>query len=249
LLKRFNALVLALGSAQPRDLGIPGRELEGIHFAVEYLTQANMVCAGELEPHRAISAWGKRILVVGGGDTGADCVGTAVRQGARSVHQVEILPRPAEWSEERNPDWPRWPAILRSSTSHQEGCTREWAVMVTRFGGGRDGRVRQAHLVRVEWRPGAGGRPQSAELPESEHSLEVELVLLAMGFLHPRHGRLLEDLGLELDARGNVAVDAACRTSRPGVYACGDASAGASLVVGAIAHGMQAAASVGQALR
>jgi glutamate synthase (NADPH/NADH) small chain len=247
--KRFDALLLAVGCGEARDLAVPGRGNEGIHFAVEYLTQANRVCAGELEADKAISARGKRVLVVGGGDTGSDCVGTAVRQGARSVHQVEILSRPQEYSGERNPDWPRWPSILRSSTSHQEGCTRDWAVSVTQFSAGYDPWVRQAHLARVEWRPGKGGRLEPVEAPDSEFSLEVELVLLAMGFLHPQHGRLLEDLGLELDSRGNVAVDGSCRTSRPGVYACGDAANGASLVVSAIAHGLKAAASMGQALR
>jgi glutamate synthase (NADPH/NADH) small chain len=249
LLKKFDALVLAPGAGLPRDLAVPGRDSEGIHFAVDYLTQANLVCAGEMEPHRADSAWGKRVLVVGGGDTGADCVGAAVRQGARSVRQVEILPRPRQWTEERNPDWPRRPAVLRSSTSHQEGCTREWAVSVTRLSAGRDSRVRRAHLVRVEWQPGRDGRLEPAEVPGSEFSLEVELVLLAMGFLRPPHGRLLEDLGLELDARGCVAVDAACRTSRPGVYACGDAATGPSLVVSAIAGGLRAAGSVASALQ
>jgi len=248
LLKRFDALLLAVGCGEPRDLAVPGRGNEGIHFAVEYLTQANRVCAGELEADKALSARGKRVLVVGGGDTGSDCVGTAVRQGARSVHQVEILPRPREYSGEPNPDWPRWPSIMRSSTSHQEGCTRDWAVSVTQFSAGYDPWVRQAHLARVEWRPGKGGL-QPVELPASEFSLEVELVLLAMGFLHPQHGRLLEDLGLELDRRGNLAVDDSCRTSRPGVYACGDAANGASLVVSAIAHGLKAAAGVGQSLR
>jgi glutamate synthase (NADPH/NADH) small chain len=249
LLKRYDALVLAIGSGSPRDLAVPGRGNEGIHFAMEYLTQANQVCSGELEADRGITARGKRVLVVGGGDTGSDCVGTAVRQGARSVHQVEILPRPREWAEERNPDWPRWPAVLRTTSSHQEGCTREWGVSVVQFSAGYDPWVRLAHLVRVEWRPGRGGRPEPVEVPDSEFSLEVELVLLAMGFLHPEHGRLLENLGLELDPKGNVAADAACRTSRPGVFACGDAASGASLVVSAIASGVKAAASVGQALR
>jgi glutamate synthase (NADPH/NADH) small chain len=209
-----------------------------------------MVCAGELEPHRADSAWGKRVLVIGGGDTGADCVGTAVRQGARAVHQVEILPRPREWAEERNPEWPSRPAVLRSSSSHQEGCTREWSVSVTRFIAGHDARVRQAQLARVEWRPGSnGGRPEPVEVPGSGYSLEVDLVLLAMGFLHPHRGRLLEDLAVELDARGNLAVDDTCRTSRARVYACGDAATGASLVVSSIAHGLKAARCVTEALR
>ncbi len=248
LLKKFDALVLAIGCGEARDLAVPGRGNGGIHFAVEYLTQANQLCAGELEADRIISARGKRVLVVGGGDTGADCVGTAVRQGARSVHQVEILPRPREWSEECNPDWPRWPVLLRSSTSHQEGCSRDWAVSLTQFSAGYDPWVRQAHLARVEWRPGKRGRPEPVEIPDSEFSLEVELVLLAMGFLHPQHGRLQEDLGLELDSRGALAVDAACRTSRPGVYACGDAVTGASLVVSAIAQGLKAARCAAAAL-
>lgn len=248
LLKKFDALVLALGAGRPRDLPVPGRGNEGIHFALEYLTQANLLCAGQLQADRAVSARGKRVLVVGGGDTGADCVGTAVRQGARSVHQVEILPRPRDWNGEHNPDWPRWPARLRSSTSHQEGCTRDWAVSVTQFSGGNDPWVRQAHLARVEWKQGDSGRPEPVEVPGSEFNLEVELVLLAMGFLHPEHGRLLEELGIALDPQGNVAVDADYRTSRPGVYACGDAATGASLVVSAIAHGVKAAHSVGAAL-
>jgi glutamate synthase (NADPH/NADH) small chain len=248
LLKRFDALVLAIGCGEARDLAVPGRGNEGVHFAVEYLTQANQVGGGELEADRAISARGKRVLVVGGGDTGADCVGSAVRQGARSVHQVEILPRPREWAEERNPDWPRRPAVLLSSTSHQEGCTREWAVSVTQLSGGYDPWVRQAHLVRVEWRPGRGGRPEPVELPGSEFSLEVELVLLAMGFLHPERSRLLDDLAVELDARGNVAVDTACRTSHPGVFACGDAATGPSLVVSSVANGLKAGRCVADAL-
>ncbi len=250
LLKRFDALVLAVGCEQPRDLEVPGRNSEGICFAVEYLTQANQVRAGELPEELAISARGKRVLVVGGGDTGADCVGTAVRQGAQSVHQVEILPRPREWTEERNPEWPRWPAILRTSSSHREGCAREWSVSPVRFTAGFDGRVRGVQLARVEWQGGGnGGRPEPVTVPGSGYGLEVELVLLAMGFLHPRRGRLLEDLSLELDARGNVAVDAACRTSRPRVYACGDAATGASLVVSSIAHGLKAARCVAEALR
>jgi glutamate synthase (NADPH/NADH) small chain len=241
LLKRFDALLLALGAGKPRDLAVPGRGYEGIHFALEYLTQANQVRSGELEAERALSARGKRVLVVGGGDTGADCIGTAVRQAARSVHQVEILPRPREWAEQSNPDWPRWPAILRTSSSHLEGCTREWGVSVAQFSGGYDPWVRKAHLARVEWKPGKGGRLEPVELPESEFSLEVELVLLAMGFLHAEHGRLLEDLGVALDASGNIAADEACRTSQPGVYACGDAATGASLVARALAQGVKAA--------
>ena len=249
LLKRFDALVLALGAGQARDLAVPGRLNRGVHFALEFLTQANLVRSGELGAEQALSARGARVLVVGGGDTGADCVGTAVRQGARSVHQVEILPKPRQWAEQRNPDWPRWPSVLRSSTSHLEGCTREWGVSVTGFSAGHEPWVRKAHLMRVEWKPGQDGRPEPAEVPGSEQSMDVELVLLAMGFLHPEHGRLLQDLGVELDARGDVAADAACRTSRPGVWACGDAATGASLVANAVAQGVKAAGCIDAALR
>lgn len=237
LRKKYDALVLAVGAGHPRDLDVPGRRQEGIHFAMEYLGQEDP--AGEAA---SITARGRRVLVVGGGDTGADCVGTAARQGALSIHQVEILPRPREWPEPSNPEWPRWPAILRSSTSHEEGCTREWGVSVTRFAGGP--RVEAAHFSRVEWKAGPTGRPEPVEVPGSQTSLSVELVLLAMGFLHPVHSRLLSDLGVELDARGNIRTGEDCRTSEPGVFACGDAASGASLVVSALAQGLRAAASV-----
>jgi glutamate synthase (NADPH/NADH) small chain len=249
LQKKYDAVLLCLGARQPRDLAVPGRSYGGIHFALDYLGQANQVVAGELDPGEAISARGKRVLVVGGGDTGSDCVGTAVRQGARSIHQVEILPRPASRREAANPEWPRWPNILRTSTSHEEGSTREWAVSVSQFSGGYEPWVRRAYLYRVEWKPGQDGRPEPVEIPGSEYSLEVELVLLAMGFLHVEHGRMLEALGVELDARGNIAVDEAFQTSQPGIFACGDAVRGASLVAGAIAQGRQAAEALDRSLR
>jgi glutamate synthase (NADPH/NADH) small chain len=249
LLKRFDALLLAVGCGEPRDLAVPGRGNEGIHFAVDYLTQANRVCAGELEADKALSARGKRVLVVGGGDTGSDCAGTALRQGARGVHQVEILPRPPSWPAAANPEWPRWPNVLRTSTSHEEGSTREWAVTVSQFSGGYEPWVRRAFLRRVEWIPGRSGRPEPVEIPGSEYSLEVELVLLAMGFLHVEHGRLLDELRVELDARGNIAVNEAFRTSQPGIFACGDAVRGASLVVSAIAQGRLAAEALDRSLR
>ena len=243
---------------------MPGRGYEGIHFAMEYLGQENLAggpaadtaagaaaggSAGAPADTPPISARGKRVLVIGGGDTGADCVGTAARQGARSIHQVEILPRPRDWAEPANPEWPRWPNVLRSSTSHQEGCTRAWGISVTQFSGGYDPWVQLAHFARVEWQPGRGGRPEPVEVPGTEESLSVELVLLAMGFLHPEHGRLLEDLGVELDTRGNIAVDAGYGTSKEGIFACGDAATGASLVVNAIAHGVQAGLAVTEFLK
>jgi glutamate synthase (NADPH/NADH) small chain len=241
LQKKYDALLLCLGAGQPRDLPVPGRNYRGIHFALEYLVQANQVLTGELDSRQALSARDKRVLVVGGGDTGSDCVGTALRQGARSVHQVEILPRPRAWQAASNPEWPNWPNILRTSTSHEEGSTRQWAVSVFQFSGGWDPWVRQAHLRRVEWKPGGSGLLEPVEVPDSEFSIEVNLVLLAMGFLHVQHGPLLDALGVELDARGNIAVDAGFRTSVPGIFACGDSVRGASLAVSAIAQGRLAA--------
>ena len=249
LQKKYDALLLCLGAGQPRDLSVPGRGYAGIHFALDYLAQANQVVAGELDPGEAISARGRRVLVVGGGDTGSDCAGTALRQGARSVHQVEILPQPPDWPAAANPDWPSWPNILRTSTSHEEGTTREWAVTVSQFSGGCESWVRRAYLSRVEWKPGRGGRPEPVEIPGSEYSLEVDLVLLAMGFLHVEHGRLLDALRVELDGRGNIAVDESFQTSQPGIFACGDAVRGASLVVGAIAQGRLVAEALDRSLR
>jgi glutamate synthase (NADPH/NADH) small chain len=249
LQKKYDALLLCLGAGEPRDLSVPGRRYAGIHFALDYLAQTNQVVAGELDPGQAISARGKRVLVVGGGDTGSDCAGTALRQGARGVHQVEILPRPPSWPAAANPEWPRWPNVLRTSTSHEEGSTREWAVSVSQFSGGYEPWVRRAFLRRVEWIPGRSGRPEPVEIPGSEYSLEVELVLLAMGFLHVEHGRLLDELRVELDARGNIAVNEAFRTSQPGIFACGDAVRGASLVVSAIAQGRLAAEALDRSLR
>jgi len=159
-----------------------------------------------------ISAEGRRVLVIGGGDTGSDGVGTAIRQGAKSVYQVEIMPQPLEWNDPSNPQWPYWPGILRTSTSHEEGCQRDWSLSVTQFTGGYDANVLQAHFVRVEWKkPDAGGRPVMVELPESEFSMDVDLVLLAMGFEHVEHSPLLEDLGVTLDEQGNIRVDDAYR--------------------------------------
>ena len=247
LLGEFDAVLLALGAGQPRDLPVPGRELDGIHFAMDFLVPANRFVAGEIDADEVISAEGKAVLVIGGGDTGSDCVGTANRLGAKSVHQIEILAKPEEWTEPGNPNWPYWPNILRTSSSHKEGCERDWALTARSFSG-EDGHVREAELVRVEWKPAASDGPsRPEEVQGSAFSVEADLVLLAMGFVHVEHSRLVEDLGLELDGRGNIAC-ADYATSVPRVFAAGDAHAGATLVVTAIHHGREAAAAVDEFL-
>jgi glutamate synthase (NADPH/NADH) small chain len=244
LRSQFPAMVIAAGAGTPRDVPVPGRELQGIHFAMEYLGMATEVVCGLLTADRCISAHGKRVLVIGGGDTGADCVGTANRQGAVAVHQYEIMPRPPEWTEPRNPRWPEWPVVLRTSTSHEEGVERDWAVATKQFIG-ENGRVTAAEFVRVAWeRDPATGKMSMRELPETHFRLPVDLVLLATGFVHVEHGRFVTDLQLKLNPAGNIAVDAASMTSVPGVFAAGDAVAGASLVVRALSQGVRAAAGV-----
>jgi glutamate synthase (NADPH/NADH) small chain len=228
-LAAFDAVVLAVGARRPRDLAVPGRDLAGVHFAMEFLEQQNRRVAGA-----AVVAKDKRVVVIGGGDTGADCVGTSIRQGAASVLQLEILPRPSETRLPTNP-WPEWPLVLRTSSSHEEGAERDWAVMTRALRGEGSVRAIEAVRVRVE-----GGAPTPIE--GSDFEIPCDLVLLAMGFTGPETD-LPAALGLELDARGNVRVDAAQRTSAPHVFAAGDASRGQSLVVWAIADGRRAAVS------
>ncbi len=243
LRRKFDVIVLAMGAGQPRDLQVPGRGYEGIAFAMEYLTLSNKLINREIEDSK-ISARDKNVLVIGGGDTGSDCVGTAVRQGARKITQIEILTRPPVWEQPTNPDWPFWPNILRTSSSHEEGCERMWSATTVRFSGGYDAKVQKAHCAQVEWKAATGKRPEPVEVAGSEFALDVDLVLLAMGFVHVEHGRLIEDLGVGLDSRGNVQVDSGYMTTVPGVFAAGDAHSGASLVVRAINHGRRAAAAV-----
>ncbi|HZT41178.1 MAG TPA: glutamate synthase subunit beta [Chthonomonadaceae bacterium] len=235
----FNAIVLAGGSTVPRDLPVPGRELGGIHFAMEYLPQQNRKVAGIWPDGKPqITAAGKKVVILGGGDTGADCLGTAHRQGALSVVQIELLPRPPQSRDETMP-WPTYPMILRTSAAHEEGGTREFSLRTTAFSGS-NGCVEKLHGVRVEFVPDANGRKQMVDVPGSEFIIEADLVLLAMGFLHPQREGLLTDLGVELDARGNVAASNYA-TSVPGVFACGDMRRGQSLIVWAIAEGREAA--------
>ena len=249
LRKKFDAVLITIGSGTPRDLTVQGRGFEGIHFAMEYLTLSNQFVAGDIGEDKLLSAKNKNVLVIGGGDTGSDCVGTAIRQGAKQVSQFEIMPKPMEWTEPYNPSWPDWPNILRTSTSHEEGADRKWSLETTRFSG-RGIKVENAYFREVEWKDrGRGKRPQLVPVPNSEFSLPVDMVLLAMGFVHPEHGRLVHDMHLELDTRGNVAADEHYMTSVPGVFVAGDAFSGASLVVRAMTHGRNAADSVDMYLR
>jgi glutamate synthase (NADPH/NADH) small chain len=243
LRREFDAIVLAGGATWPRDLAIPGRELGGIHFAMEYLTLQNRRCEGDAIADEAfITAAGRRVVIIGGGDTGADCLGTVHRQGARSVHQLELLPRPPDTRAADNP-WPQWPNVFRVSSAHEEGGERLYAVSTRRFVGDDRGRVRGLEAVTVETvRDGAriGFRP----VPGTEFRLDVDLVLLAMGFLGPERPGLLADLGVRLTERGTVWRDASWMTSVPGVFVCGDMQRGQSLIVWAIAEGRSAARGV-----
>jgi glutamate synthase (NADPH/NADH) small chain len=245
LLSTHDAVVLAGGATAWRDLPIPGRELAGIHQAMEYLPLANRVQQGDLDAP-PITADGKRVVIIGGGDTGADCLGTAIRQGATSVHQFEILPRPPDVRDESTP-WPTWPLMMRTSSAHEEGCERVFAVNTECFLGNEDGTVRalRAHEVRSVM---VEGRPTFARIEGSDFELECELVLLAMGFLGPQRNGLLDDLGVDIDGRGNVARDDAFQSSVPNVFVCGDMGRGQSLIVWAIAEGRSAAAAVDRQL-
>jgi len=246
ILAEYDAVVVAGGAEAPRDLPVPGRELAGVHFAMEFLPQQNKVVAGDVVPGQ-ILATGKHVVVIGGGDTGSDCVGTSNRHGAKSITQFELLPQPPE-RENKPLVWPYWPAKLRTSSSHEEGCQRDWAVATKRFEG-RDGRVEKLVAVRVDWQKGADGQTRMVEVAGSEFELPADLVLLAMGFVSPVRAGLLADLGVALDARGNVQANADdYRTSVDRVFAAGDMRRGQSLVVWAIREGRQCARAVDEFL-
>jgi glutamate synthase (NADPH) small chain len=243
----FDAICVATGAGAARDLHVPGRELAGIHLAMDFLTSQNRRNAGDAFFEMGIDASDRRVVIIGGGDTGSDCAGTCVRQGARSVKQFELLPQPPRDRASTTP-WPLWPMQLRTSHAHEEGAERDWSVATTAFSG-ENGRVGRIHGVRLERQVFADGRSDYVQLPGSEFELEADLVLLAMGFTGPVRSRLLVDLGVELDSRGAIATDLAHRTSVPGVFAAGDAHRGASLIVWAIREGRDAADSIDSWLR
>ncbi len=233
LREQFDAILLAGGAQQPRDLRVPGRELNGIHFAMEFLPQQNRRCLGDTVEEKEILATGKRVVIIGGGDTGADCLGTSLRQGAAAVHQFEIMPMPPQ---ERSPQtpWPLWPMQLRTESSHEEGGTRQWSIATSSFSGDEHGNVKRLHGVHV------GPPPDFKPIVGTEFEIETELVLIAMGFTGPIRTGMIEKLGIELDARGNVACNPQHMSSVPGVFAAGDMRRGQSLVVWAIAEGRSA---------
>jgi glutamate synthase (NADPH/NADH) small chain len=242
LARDFDAVVLCGGAEQPRDLAVPGRELKGVHFAMDFLRQQNRVNRGvTVDPAERISAKGKKVLVLGGGDTGSDCIGTSNRQGAVSVKNFELLPRPPQDRAPDNP-WPRWAFIERTSSSHEEGCERDYCILTKKFSGEK-GRLKKIHAVRLEFgaKDPKTGRSPMKEIPGSDFEVEVDLVLLALGFLGPVKNGLLDELGVALDERGNVKTDANGMTSVPGVFAAGDMRRGQSLVVWAIHEGRVAA--------
>ncbi|MBL7972768.1 MAG: glutamate synthase subunit beta [Prolixibacteraceae bacterium] len=247
LLAQYDAVVLANGAEQPRDLPVEGREMKGVYFAMDFLSQSNKRVAGEIIPEEiSIHAKDKHVLVIGGGDTGSDCVGTAIRQKARSVKQIEILPKPAAERADNNP-WPYWPNTLRTSSSHLEGCERRWGLSTKRFLG-ENNEIKQVVLVGVEWSKDEAGRWVMTEKVGSLEICDADLVLLSMGFTQPVHNGLLDALGVEYDVRGNVKVNAKKQTSVERIFACGDVEAGASLVVRAIEAGKIAAAQVDEFL-
>jgi glutamate synthase (NADPH) small chain len=236
LRREFDAILLCGGAEAPRDLRVPGRELKGIHFAMEFLPQQNKRNAGDEVPNQ-ILATGKRVVIIGGGDTGADCLGTCHRHKAKSVHQFEIMPMPPEARAPITP-WPLWPLQLRSESSHEEGGLRDWSIGTTHFTGDENGHVKQLHAIRV------GAPPKFEPIPGTEFILEADLVLLALGFLGPVKQGMIEQFGVNLDGRSNIATDANYMSSVPGIFAAGDMRRGQSLVVWAISEGRKAAAGV-----
>lgn len=247
MLKDFDAVCLAGGSRVPRDIKIKGRELKGVHFAMDYLMQANKILDGEkFSANNIINAKGKKVVVIGGGDTGSDCVGTAHRQGAESVVQIEVMPQPPACRSDEYP-WPNYPLLLKTSSSHAEGGERHWSVLTKKFIG--KGAVKKISCVQVEFsKAEAGSPPIMKEIPGSEFEIEADMVILAIGFIHPEHLGMLEQLGVEFDERGNVKTDAHYMSSVDKVFAAGDMRRGQSLVVWAIAEGRNCAHSVDEYL-
>jgi glutamate synthase (NADPH/NADH) small chain len=241
LRRQYDAVCLALGAEQARELPIPGRELKGIHLAMDYLTQQNKRNAGDTITAEPITAKGKRVVIIGGGDTGSDCLGTTHRHGCAEVHQFELLPEPPPARAESTP-WPLWPMQLRTSHAHEEGCDRRWSLSTTKFTG-HNGQITKLHAQQVTFENG-----KFAPVPGTDFDMDTDLVLLAMGFTGPVKNGLLDSLGVKYDARGNVTVDNNHMTSVEGVFAGGDVKRGASLIVWAIAEGRKMAAAVDQYL-
>ena len=252
LMDEFHAVVLAGGSEQPRDLPVPGRNLKGIHFAMDFLrTNSHRLQGDEIPEEQFISARGRHVVVIGGGDTGSDCIGTSTRHGAASVTQLEILPKPPE-KEDKALTWPNWPNKLRTSSSQEEGCTRMWSVATKEFLNDGQGNVRKIRCVKVDWKKDEAGNWKMSEVEGSEFELKADLVTLAMGFVHPVHKGMLEELKTALDKNGNVKARTqgkeAYKTSIDGVFAAGDMRRGQSLVVWAIREGRQCARAVDEYL-
>ncbi len=248
LLTNFDAVLLAVGAEDPRNLPVEGRDLKGVHFAMDFLTQQNKKVAGQTIPEsQRITAKDKNVLIIGGGDTGSDCVGTSNRQHAKSVTQIEILPKPPEKRTANDP-WPYWANVLRTSSSHEEGCQRRWSLSTKRFIG-ENGKLKQVELVKVEWEKDETGKWILKELPGTNEVMDVDLVLLAMGFTQPVHSGLLDSLGVEYDNRGNVKVNGNKQTSVDKIFAAGDSEKGASLVVHAIQAGKVAAHYINEYVR
>ena len=242
IIDNFDAVSVCIGSEVPRNLEVKGRNLKGIHFAMDFLSQQNDMVSGKtISKDILISAKGKKVLVIGGGDTGSDCVGTSNRQGATSVHQLELLPQPPV-NENKQLTWPNWPMKLRTSTSHQEGCERQWSILTKSFEGNENGEVTKLICVEVEWKKSEDGSMKMIEVEDSEFEIEADLVLLAMGFVHPIHEGLVNNLSLKLDNRGNVEADEiSFKTSSDKVFVAGDCRRGQSLVVWAISEGRKCA--------
>jgi glutamate synthase (NADPH) small chain len=249
LLREFHSVIMTGGAGKPRDLGIPGRELKGVHFAMDFLTQQNRRVSNLKEIAEPIMATGKNVIVIGGGDTGSDCVGTSNRQGAASITQFELLPKPPESRTAFMP-WPTYPMVLKTSTSHEEGCQRYWALATKEFIGDANGNLKALKVVELEWKLSPDQRPsQFTEIPGTERQLPCELVLLAMGFVHPIHEGMVQQLGVDLDERGNVkATESKYQTSIPKVFTAGDMRRGQSLVVWAISEGRECARKVDEFL-
>lgn len=249
LLREYNAIVLAGGSTIPRDLNIPGRQLKGVHYAMDFLKQQNKRVSNRAVSGEDILATDKHVVVIGGGDTGSDCVGTSNRHGATSITQIELMPKPPG---ERTPymPWPTYPMVLKTTSSHEEGADRHWAIGTKEFVGDANGNLKGLKLVDLQWSLGVDGRPGGfTEVPGSEREVPCDLAFLAMGFLHPQHTGLLDDLGVEKDERGNVkAGEKAFQTSIPKVFAAGDMRRGQSLVVWAISEGRECARKVDEFL-